>query len=450
MEQTQHKEQLQSTVLPARNQSELLVPPAHQNKDNEEDADKRSNLDQITSFRFEQLPTEIQLRVVHHIASERELLQFRLVSSLTDALVLDPGLWQEIDFSKQQYFKTGGSYHRKDANSSNSSSRSPYHHSSVAGIIVHRQSWADSLLESSSQQLSVGEVIMDQPSLHITANIPRAIPSSRCRLSMTMSTSSADIRSWTSIENSFLAFIHRLASRTGSAHRLHRVAIKDWEGEESIKSLWRELRAFDTLEELSIISSFFQHCSIQAVQGPDPTTGSWIHLRNLDLKGCTRFHDLSTILQLMPRLEELSLEDCLGLEDFSPLVSPSAVESTQDLPYRKINFIFTRICDSNLIELLRRSPCLEELRLDRCYNLTEASLMAMGYGHERPTAQQDSGKDQVHHDAPHGPEEDLRTHVSTSFCPKLKVLSLRDCYDLGNEGIRALAGCPQHVASLER
>ncbi|CAO3573630.1 unnamed protein product [Mortierella alpina] len=52
---------------------------------------------------FADLPTEVQLHILLLIPTERELLHFRLVSSLANSLVLEPVFWRHITFSKQLY-----------------------------------------------------------------------------------------------------------------------------------------------------------------------------------------------------------------------------------------------------------------------------------------------------------------------------------------------------------
>jgi hypothetical protein len=429
-----------ATMALPRNQSPPYTQPDHQDKGNE-DTDSDSHQGKPLS-RFVQLPTEIQLQVVRNIASERELLQFRLVCSLTDALVLDPALWQEIVFSKQLYFKVG--HTSRPYRLANSPSRSPYYHNSDAGIIIHRQSLAASMLEPSYQPRSaIGEAI-GRSSLHITANLARDIhPGTQ------MPDTSSDIRSWSSIQDSFLAFMICLSLRTPTLRRVHQIHIKDWEGKESMRSLWSTLQAFDTLGELAISHSVLEDLGTVTVQDLDSNMASpWTHLTNLELRDCVNLCNISGLLQWMPQLQELSLEGCQALEDFSPLASSSPSSETvaaQDLLYKKVNLSSTKIRDHDLIQLLERSPYLQELRLDRCYQVTDASLVAMGYGPSDPTAQQDVSLEVLE---PHGIQHGERT--STSFCPRLKMLSLRDCYDLADEGVRALAGCPQLEALIIR
>ncbi|KAG0241983.1 hypothetical protein B0O80DRAFT_496909 [Mortierella sp. GBAus27b] len=416
----------------AQNQPLPIAQLDDHSKDNE-DAGERGDRDDLVSFRFEQLPTEVQRQVVHHIASERELLEFRLVSSLANALVLDPGLWQEISFSKKRYFKTG----HTSGSHRNTSPMSPYYHHSDAGIIIHRQSFAASMLERSSQH-SIVEEAANHPSLHIGSNVPRTAHPSRPSLS---EVPSAAGHSWTTIQDSFLAFMVRLSMQQRSAHRVRQVAIKDWVGNESITSLWRTLQTFDSIEELSIESSALQCLCSPIAQDSHSTivASPWMRLNCLELKDCLDLRDISGILLLMPRLQKLSLEGCRELQDFSPLASPSETDNIQELFYTRVNLIDTTIRDQDLIKLLERSPRIQELRLDRCYHLTEASLVAMGYGHNDPAMTQEafSSENQEHDTQP------IQSQTSGSFCPNLKVLSIRDCYDLGEDGVRALAGCRQ-------
>ncbi|KAF9950904.1 hypothetical protein BGZ72_007494 [Mortierella alpina] len=129
-----------------------------------------------------------------------------------------------------------------------------------------------------------------------------------------------------------------------------------------------------------------------------------------------------------------------------------------------VTLINTNVNDKELVELLKMSPDLEELRLDQCYRLTAASLVAIGQGpsgvqHPQETPQAGThppGELPLHVDtAQHstlipqagaGASESAATPskiTPSTFCPKLKVLSLRNCYDLADEGVRALAGCRQ-------
>ncbi|KAF8936507.1 hypothetical protein EDD21DRAFT_418407 [Dissophora ornata] len=422
-------------------------------------------------FRFKDLPIEIQLQVVQHIPSEQELLQFRLVSSLTNALVLEPVFWHEIAFSKQRCFKIG---HASGSRSTSTSLRSKevssnplFYHSSDANVVVHRQSWAASMLALPSRDRSFGGDFMRdgglvvQPSLTITANLPNNFDSLPMepfpgKLSMTSHTKkdlSTGLRSWSDIEDSFHAFVTRLSSQERLAHGIHVLTIEDWDGETTMEEMWNTLQTFDALQNLSIRNSILKRLTtisssrsdVTLLQGISYSSSSWEHITHLDLKDCSQLCDLTGILQLAPCLQDLSLEGCVGLQDFTPLAPPIAPGSIflQSLPYRKLNLIHTRVHDSELIEILKRSPSLQELRLDQCYELTAASLVAIGFGAKSPGVQEDSGSSE---EADMDVDQTLGRSLaksSTSFCPLLKVLSLKNCYDLADGGVRALAGCRQ-------
>ncbi|KAG0327405.1 hypothetical protein BG000_000967 [Podila horticola] len=441
-------------------------------------------------FPFEQLPIEIQLQIVQAITSEKDLLQLRLVSSLTNALVLEPMFWQTLQFSKQRYFKAGPSSSssstvtpRSDPKRTNVHQPSLFHsalegypqmhqhqhqyhhqqtslqqpafvHSSDANLIVHRQSFAASLLGGLHHQnvFSSGlggtseEAIMSTSTSHSSNRLSKSLPTGVSILS------SGKTCEWAKKEISFLGFLTRLTN-TRTAQGVQRVTIDDWEGETTVDDLWDRLLRMEQMQELSIRHSVLK----QLAPSPGLTLGavasrghysapSWQQLTLLDLRDCLQLKDLSGINRLMPNLLEVNLEGCLGLNDFSPLskdggvVAGSTKEATgaPGLKFRKINLSRTKVHDRDLVRILQRSPHLQELRLDQCYDLTVVSLVVIG-----------QGQGHGHGHGQHGPGHLLATDTpaltasSTSCVPELRVLSVKNCCDLTDEGIRALVGCRQ-------
>ncbi|KAI7818175.1 hypothetical protein BC939DRAFT_463880 [Gamsiella multidivaricata] len=337
-----------------------------------------------------------------------------------------------------------------------SSIGSLFYHNSDANIMVHRQSWAASMM----QHPTVRDMISPtEPSLTITANMPGILHSGPLRLASERTHPSAPLEglspSWSSIEDSFLMFISRLSSRARAAHGIHRISVEDWEGEATMAPLWIAFQAFDTLTDLSIRNSVLKELK-PATLSSDVCAPAcyWEQLTRLDLTGCRQLCNLSGILQWMPHLQDLSLVECSELLDFTPLTRPGPTDdSNRDLEYRRINLTQTKIHDAELIELLKRSPHLQELRLDQCYELTDASIVTIGRGSQESAASTltsipegpIAGKSQADADMMvNDQDQDQSKTVSTSsYCPALKVLSLKNCYDLGEEGVRALAGCRQ-------
>ncbi|KAF9402518.1 hypothetical protein BGZ94_004890, partial [Podila epigama] len=173
------------------------------------------------------------------------------------------------------------------------------------------------------------------------------------------------------------------------------------------------------------------------------------------------------------------------------------------LKLKKLNLSRTKVGDQDLVRILRRSLHLEELRLDQCYDLTVASLVVIGQGQvsdpttflQEPRLPQESEQQlqgsqepqQIQHsqetqlpqqqeqqqvfqleerveDAQHHPGPSLTlstatylslpssaqsmllrngTMRSSPYVPELKVLSVKNCCDFTDEGIRALVGCRQ-------
>ncbi|KAF9184706.1 hypothetical protein BGZ51_002340 [Haplosporangium sp. Z 767] len=389
-------------------------------------------LKETRCFPFGRLPTEVQLLVMHHLASEAALLRFRLVSTQTNTLVMDPAFWHELVLTKQLYLNASTAQRTKRPNigtitmPSNPIDPQPSlnQHNSDAYIFAHRQ--PQSVVLSSSNGTG------PQPHSSATEHLPASgLPKAR---------------SWVTAEASFLEFVSRLASCTRTAEGVYTVVIEDWDDAASIRSLWVNLQEFSELKDLSLRNSTIErlmptNTSMATPLHIHPEQACWAHLIRLDLKKCVRLHDLSGIHSLMPYLEDLSLEECRGLGDFRPLAL--SAHSTRQLFLQRLNLTHTKIQDSELIELLMHSPRLTELRLDRCYALTIASLQAIGQGHSPgPPGIQDQTDMNIDQ-----PQDQIQGFIPdlnlTSPCPQLKTLSLKDCYDLGDEGVRALAGCRQ-------
>lgn len=520
---TLHHHQEPSQEIPshaADNEQETVMPQV--TTENLSPSHERHMEDDISKpFRFERLPIEIQLQVVQAIGSEKHLLQFRLVSSLTNALVLEPMFWQTIQFSKQRYFKTGSS--ASSSSSSTSPSPSPtstgtlaskprrtsvhqpslFHsalegypqmhqhqhqyqhpppprqlqpafiHSSDANLIVHRQSFAASLLGGSGYNVFSSGLGGSEPQAMSTTSTTSFPRSSDSRLSKSLP-SGVSIMSepgktsaWAKKEMSFLSFLSRLTqNNVHTAQGVQQATIDDWEGERSVGDLWDKLLEMEQLQTLSIRHSVLKQLAPSAaltlgsvaLHGHDYSP-SWQHLTLLDLRDCLHLKDLSGIHELMPNLLEVNLEGCLGLNDFGPLSKEGGswtkaqkhAQQAPELKLRKINLSRTKVRDQDLVRILQRSPHLQELRLDQCYDLTAASLVVIGQGDEH-------GQGHAHghghgHGHGHAHGEQGQGHLlstsqpptlwssSTSCVPELKILSVKYCCDLTDEGIRALVGC---------
>ncbi|KAG0339482.1 hypothetical protein BG004_006811 [Podila humilis] len=295
-----------------------------------------------------------------------------------------------------------------------------------------------------------------------------------------------------------------------------RVTIDDWDSHETTMDLLNTLFKLDQLQELSIRHSVLRQIA------PDPTImAEWVvadgdelrygqehqplsrfskdatllacqHLTRLDLRDCVHLRDLSEINQWMPNLLDINLEGCLGIDDFRPLSQVDKVlmktyiptddatsaaeyrrwqhgkqkkqeqeqeEQPQYLHVRRLNLSRTSIRDRDLISILERAPCLEELRLDQCYDLTTASLVAIGMGNHLQYAAHGgnssfsaitvidstsvtSGSPPVDTIANSDSSSSItEVTTTTSSVPELKILSVKNCCDLSDEGIRALVGC---------
>ncbi|KAF9200535.1 hypothetical protein BGZ49_009214 [Haplosporangium sp. Z 27] len=313
----------------------------------------------VSLFPFQDLPIELQLRVVQSIVLMRDLLRFRLLSTRTNALVMEPLFWQEISLSKQLYIK----------NVTNLKSHYPL--------------------------------------------------------------------TWIDVEKSFNSFISRLSTLERTANGIHTILIEDWEGDDTMAAFWRNLVKFSSLKELSI-----KHSALKSIHPGALFESSkpWQHLTRFDVRACSNLCDISGILQQMPHLHDLCLEGCRNLLDFSPL----APFGRNELPYEKINLANTKIHDPELIELLKRSPHLQELRLEQCYQLTATSVEAIGYGSGKSKVELSDDVNEIQIDVdPILDHSILQPTLLRSYCPNLRVLSLKECSDLEDETIRALAGCQQ-------
>ncbi|KAF9115550.1 hypothetical protein BGX27_007437 [Mortierella sp. AM989] len=383
-------------------------------------------------FRFKDLPIELQLQVVQHIVPLPELLQFRLVSTSTNALVMEPLFWKEILFSKQVYSTTGHAKYHHHANVDivkilGSTSASPSCYGSDTNIVAHQHPRRASVL-SMLKQSSDGTIEFERNN---QSQLPLA------NIISSSSIKSRYVFTWSDIEESFVAFISRLSTLERTAHSIEIVTLEDWEGDATMRSIWCRLTQLTGLKDLSIRRSIAK-CLHTGVLSQ---TRVLQHLTRFELKDCVHLYDLPRILHLMPHIHELSLEGCTSLLDFSSL----APRGIYELPYRKLNLANTKVHDSELVEILRRSPHIQELRLDQCYELTATSLEAIGYGSEKPTIEVMGIVNQLQSHASHGLDHEKPRSVlfSSPFCPSLKALSLKDCYDLADESVRALAGCRQ-------
>lgn len=502
------------------------------------------------------LPTELILHVLSSLPLPI-LLAFRLVSTWANTLVLEPVFWHRLEFSKQLLFKVGGGagssaqqlQHRRTSfglgggggggaalpggTRTGTGRESVFQHSSDANLIVHRQSLAATLLSPTSSWVEDTRAVAGLnaggtgPSVTISANIPRSIHQQhhqRDTLSAS-STSPTAIQQlskhspWTKIETSYLSFLTRLAQNPRTAYGVRTIVLEDWEGTESVQVLWRTLSAFSKLQTLVVRNSVLRHlrfhqsndCNIDK----DDRATTWPELQELDFQDCVQLKDLEGIQVWLPHLQDLSLAGCTALDDLSPLtltrplLSSSPTSSTvQPLALKKASFIHTRIQDEELIALLRRSPELEELRLDQCYGLTVRALEAIAFGDQSPVSFGDGVEGQgaeaggalgVAGQAPMattmgqgaqvappyhvptatahninnnagsshtlaGPSQSLHPLLTSttssssaststtltssyfnqqtgSYVPHLRKLSLKNCYDFTDEGIRSLVGC---------
>ncbi|KAH7059169.1 hypothetical protein BKA57DRAFT_444175 [Linnemannia elongata] len=518
------------------------------------------------------LPTELILQVLSSLPLPI-LLSFRLVSSWTNTLVLEPVFWHRLEFSKQLLFKVGGGVGSSakqlqlrrtsfglsgggggggaalpgGTGAGAGSRESVFQHNSDANLIVHRQSLAATLLSSTSSWVEDTRAVagLDPggagPSVAISANIPRSIQQQQQQQHKwdNLSTSPTATQQlpkhspWTKIEASFLSFLIRLALNPRTAHGVRAILLEDWEGVESVQVLWTTLSAFSKVQTLVVRNSALRHLRLYpsndyTIDKDDGATTTWPELQELDFQDCVQLKDLEGIQAWLPHLQDFSLAGCTALDDFSPLtltrplLSSSPTPSTvQVLALKKASFIHTRIQDEELIALLRRSPELEELRLDQCYGLTVKALKAIAFGDQSPVSFGDgvegqgagagdivgiagqapmatmmvqeaqvappyhiptatataNNDDNNNTGSPHtlaGPSQSLEpiltsatTSSSSSFSsssaststtlplphpqppnqqtgsyvPHLRKLSLKNCYDFTDEGIRSLVGC---------
>ncbi|KAF9091950.1 hypothetical protein BGX29_010671 [Mortierella sp. GBA35] len=346
------------------------------------------------------LPTEILLQILHCLPLE-VLLDFRLISSWADALVLEPVFWHRLEFSKHLLFKSGSAHRRT------------------------------------------------------SFGLDRVVAPGEGALG-------------------------------GTGTGVRTVTIEDWEGVGSVQALWASLGCFLGLRSLTIRNSALRHLTAfynrddgDHVHGGGGGGGGgpiWAELKELALQDCLQLRSLSGIQTWLPQLQDLSLAECTSLEDFTPLVQPTSSPSSSGpksgtgeiLALKRVSLIHTKIRDEELIALLRRSPGLEELRLDQCYELTVRALEAIAFGDKTPTthaagtaateAAAQPGIDVTIQEAvltppyhTHPPTTTSSASTSTapypsvsgsgSYCPQLRLLSLKNCSDFTDEGIRSLVGC---------
>ncbi|KAF9152864.1 hypothetical protein BG015_004566 [Linnemannia schmuckeri] len=501
------------------------------------------------------LPTELILQILYFLPLPL-LLAFRLVSKWTNTLVLEPVFWHRLEFSKQLLFKVGGTgsvqqRHRRISfglgsgaalpggvgvgGGTGGGGKSVSQHNSDANLLVHRQSLAGTLLSPTTTWVEdtfavanvqdAGGGIGAGPSMNRSANIPHLHPSHQQHQRDTLSTSPTSptcltavqqlpkTSPWTKIETSFLHFLTCLALNPRTAHGVQSVMIENWEGADSVQVLWTTLKAFRKLRTLVVRKSVLRHLHFHQTNdhSNDKNDETWSELEELDFQDCVQLKDLERIQNWLPHLQDLSLAGCTALEDFSPLSRSSSSGGESPSPalvLKRASFIHTRIQDEELIALLRRSPDLEELRLDQCYGLTVRALEAIAFGDQTPILSgglvQVGGElgpapvptmGPISHEAaqlapPHHfttttsntgsshttvgssqPLHSLLTSISSppilsssspptstpttlpllssqhsskssgSYVPYLRKLSLKNCYDFTDEGIRSLVGC---------
>ncbi|KAG9072270.1 hypothetical protein KI688_000039 [Linnemannia hyalina] len=326
----------------------------------------------LSTISLTSLPSEIVLQVLSFLPLPI-LLAFRLVSTWTNTLVLEPVFWDRLEFSKQLLFKVGGgagaqqSQHRRanlglGGTEVGAGKESVFQHSSDANLIVHRQSLAATSPSPTSSWIEDTRAAagLDAggagPSVTISANIPRSIQQQQQHQQDTLSTSPTSSTviqrqpkhsPWTKIETSFLSFLTRLAHNPRTARGVRTIVLEDWEGAESVQVLWTTLSAFSKLQTLIVRNSVLRHLRFHqsndySIDKDDGAT-TWT------------------------KLLELNFQDCA-------------------LALKKASFIHTKIQDEDLIALLRRSPELEELRLDQCYGLTVRALEAIAFGDQSPAS----------------------------------------------------------------
>ncbi|KAF9932577.1 hypothetical protein FBU30_007879 [Linnemannia zychae] len=309
---------------------------------------------------------------------------------------------------------------------------------------------------------------------------------------------------WKTIEKSFLLFVTRLASMTRTAHNVRIIHIQDWEGTQTMQELWKVLKKFDGLQSLSIQKSALQYL-YDSNDGLEAMEPSWPELWDLSFQDCDRLLDLEGIQIWLSHLVNLNLSGCTNIKSFKPLLydlysSPCFTTSSPCI-LKSLSLNHTLVSNTDLYVLLKRSPELEELRLDQCYNLTVRALEIIGFGRQDPpntlhgnfaqstqgteagegsvisppTESMDSSLDsqlappfhltfidtQDHHnelssstssqslpvpitagsDSPSATATASHSLYSGSFVPQLRKLSLRDCSDLTDQAIRLLVGC---------
>ena len=450
-------------------------------------------------FAFAQLPTEIQILVLHNLAAQADRLNFRLVASAANTLVLEPCFWPVLALLARPHHTT---------TSSSTNAGQANRPLSLAAALLHRHS--DSHLRLRSHALDTGL----SSSLTIAANLPsnsrtttvaaRAeggpmtsssslSPQTMAALMTTSIATGSKKRSaeeCKSKEDSFLAFVSALAKRSRSAEGVQELSIEGWVSEASLDQLLHllTLHPFDHLKRLNLHTNALFGFPTPIDANASLTGGSLASLHVcskltiLDLKNCQHLHDLSGFYPWMPHLEEINLEGCLELVHIAPsqldstMTTSIAGESQSSLPplppaqqqplrsLRKLNLTHTKIGDEDLIWLLEQCPQLHELRLDQCYSLTPESISAIA-GRGRPLHPQlgptaagvqlqsfhaTAVSAAVAADAAGVlldlPSQSLQTKHASSVAsspadPRLAILSLNNCYDLTDESIRSLVGC---------
>ncbi|GJJ68535.1 hypothetical protein EMPS_00881 [Entomortierella parvispora] len=379
------------------------------------------------SFAFAQLPPEIQILVLHRLDSQTERLNFRLVSSAANTLVLEPCFWPVLALLARPHHTTF----------SNNAAGQPHRPLSLAAALLQHHS--DSFLRLRSQQ-PLDDGLSSSSSLTIAANLPNSSSHTAAGATaraeggpmITASSSSLSPQSLAasmttdpkkkstteackSKEDSFLAFVSTLAKRSRSVEGVQELSIEGWKSEASLDQLLRLLilHPFEHLQRLNLHTNALSGLPTlhNVPNAPEASLASAsLHICSkltiLDLKNCQQLHDLSGFYSWMPNLEEINLEGCLELVHIAPsppdLKSamtatskaggsesswpPLPSSSPQQQPLhslRKLNLTHTKVGDEDLIWLLEQCPQLQELRLDQCYSLTPESISAIA-GRGRP------------------------------------------------------------------